>query len=1071
MDSKNISNYKNLFYLKQFKMNKILKSSWIHILLFAVSFNSFAQLSDLHYLPPLRQAGLCFSNQKIYLSTPEINPFTVNVYQGTATTPLTTLTVSNANHAVYSLTNGGNNDITLLNDVKVGIVQSNSGLRFESTNGAKFYVNWRGNSASQASSLTSKGRAALGTAFKWGGVPNRGPGFSSGYNAVVGFMATEDNTTIQIFGYNPNCTFRLGTNPSGITSDAITINLNAGQTYVLEALISVANSPNIDGWLGASITSNKNIAVNIGQMLFQSGPTSAGQDAGIDQIIPENTLGKEYVFVRGNGIDELEFPVIVATVNNTKIYVNGDSTPIATINNGDYYAIPSSYYSASSTTTSNPGANMYVYTSHEAYAFQSLAGSTSGATGDINFIAPVNCLLSNTVDNIPAITVMAGATINGGISIIASTAIADSDIIVKYGNSQVSTATLINAKKILVGNPNWKTYFLPGLTGNVSVSANGPIAVGFFGDNSAIGASGYFSGFETIPTVNVTVVGDGCLPSSILTATPGFTSYAWYNNGVLIPSETSNTYTPTSVGNYTVVVSSGTCNYESAFESVNDCNPELVLSVSADNQIIASGSTVVFTVSAKYFAFENLSNLIINNIIPSNVTITSATPSFGTWNATTKEWTIGTMYPGEEHILTIVATANTVTSNTNGTYSISSVQTFTGVEQNNIPDDLTETITTVAQLVDPNLNTFSIPYKHVFSENFEIIPPLTSSTGNISYTSSNPNVASISNNIISINSAGTSLITAWQASDLNYFSSSISFLLTVNDVNVLTRNGKFIANLPDYLNHYGEIGKSGIINPYGKITQTEEINDGLTSSTSAESAQQIKQNFPNAQDGIYWINIPGFGPKQIYCIMDSSYDGGGWMLALKATTGTTFNYNASYWTTPNTLNSTDVSRNNGDAKYDVMNGYEAKDIMAIWPDIPNISQESGSIDNLTRWNWIQNDFHNNGQSISLIDKFNLGQVNYHTATNGSMNFSGYNSSVFSKQDGFTFYGINYVGNTNAKVRWGFAWNNEADQGTNDVSGGIGLSASYGNFSAGDRVGCCQSFQGINRSARVELYVR
>ncbi|MEY2835990.1 MAG: hypothetical protein RLZZ557_1652, partial [Bacteroidota bacterium] len=55
---------------------------------------SHAQLSDLHYLPPLKQKGDGFAQQLIYLSTPNTTAFTVNVYKGTSTTVLTTLTVS-----------------------------------------------------------------------------------------------------------------------------------------------------------------------------------------------------------------------------------------------------------------------------------------------------------------------------------------------------------------------------------------------------------------------------------------------------------------------------------------------------------------------------------------------------------------------------------------------------------------------------------------------------------------------------------------------------------------------------------------------------------------------------------------------------------------------------------------------------------------------------------------------------------------------------------------------------------------------------------------------------------------
>lgn len=85
---------------------------------------------------------------------------------------------------------------------------------------------------------------------------------------------------------------------------------------------------------------------------------SQARDAAIDQPVPENIIGKDYVFVRGNGTDQTEFPIIIGTQNGTDIFVNGSSTPIATINNGEYFEIPGSNYSSS-----NIGANMTVITS------------------------------------------------------------------------------------------------------------------------------------------------------------------------------------------------------------------------------------------------------------------------------------------------------------------------------------------------------------------------------------------------------------------------------------------------------------------------------------------------------------------------------------------------------------------------------------------------------------------------------------------------------------------------------------------------------------------------------------
>lgn len=677
------------------KLTLYNRSLLLSIFLFVSTFSSYAQLSDLHYLPPLKQAGIAFANQAIYLSTPETTPFVVDIYQGTNPTKIASYTISKTASAMYTLADGDDNDITLLTPEKTGFVQSTAGLRFVSPTGKKFYVNWRGKSIAQASSLTSKGRAALGKSFKWGGLPNRGTGYGI-LNASVGIMATTDNTTVRIFGYNTDCTFRLGTNPAGITDDALTITLNAGQTYVLEAPITVANSVNIDGWLGASITSNKDIVVNIGEMHFQ--PSNLGnQDCGIDQIIPENTLGKEYVFVRGNGVNILEFPLVIATQNNTEIYINGSATPVATLNNGQYFSIPSSYYSQNSTSASVPGANMFVRASKEVYAFQSLAGSVATNTGDINFIAPVNWLLSNKVDNIPSITDNVGMVMNGGITIIASTAVADADVVVKNGTNGAITiplATLTNAKRTVAGTAEWKTYYLPGLSGDVSVNATGPIAVGFFGANANAGASGYFSGFETIPTISVQPVGDGCLPSTILSVPTGFTSYQWKKNGIDIAGATTNTYIPPTAGSFTVVVSNGVSFYETATQSVFDCHPEIIVTTTADKNALISGETAIYKVTVKYLGAERVTNLVVNTILPAHLTYVSSKATLGTvtGGGSNYFWNIGTMNNDEERVLTITTTANAVGSLTNEIFTVSKTQTLSDIEINKVADDFTEDV-------------------------------------------------------------------------------------------------------------------------------------------------------------------------------------------------------------------------------------------------------------------------------------------------------------------------------------------------------------------------------------------
>ncbi len=657
------------------------KSSLLLILLLAFAVQGFGQLSDLHYLPPLKQISnnQAIRQQAFYLSTPETTPFDVEVYRGSGAAPLATLTISNASPVQYNVADGDNN-ITLVTNTNTGIVLNNSGLRFQSPGGEKFYVNFRGRSSAQATSLTSKGRQALGTLFKWGGIPNRAN--NANLTSTLGIMATENGTTVTIFGYDPGCEFRLQGDPDGITADTQIINLNAGESFVLEAR-KAETTANIDGWLGATIQSDKKIAISNGGLNVGVRTTSGSRDAAIDQPVPENVLGREYVFVRGNGTDETEFPIIIATRNNTEVFVNGSTTPSATLNTGEYFEIPGTNYSGGSA-----GANMYVTTSKETYAYQSLAGSTGIQTIGLNFIAPVNCLLPPDLDNLADIRDVDGLNFNGGITIIASTLTPDTNIVVTDDTGIVA----IPASNPVVGTTEWKSFYVPGLTGNVKVNSTGPIAVGFLGVNSNAGIAGYFSGFDSVPIVELDITGGGCLPGAdVIEISADFDAYQWFQNGVLIPGANSNAYTPTAPGDFFVRVTRGSCTYDSAVISAYNCDPEIVLTKTVNTSPALEGDIVTFTVEVEHLGIDPVTDLVINEALPSQLTLVSATPSFGTWSD--PDWTIGNMLSGEVHTLTVVARVNDVPADITVTNTVSNTQNE--VEANALPDDPTEDLVIV----------------------------------------------------------------------------------------------------------------------------------------------------------------------------------------------------------------------------------------------------------------------------------------------------------------------------------------------------------------------------------------
>ena len=654
----------------------------LFIVFMMVSATGFSQLSDLHYLPPLKQGGnnQAVTQQSLYLSTPETTAFTVNIYQGTSTTLYATASLSKTTPQEITLGNGDNN-ITMMSNANTGIVLTSGGLRLEAPGGEKFYVNYRGRSGSQATSLTSKGRQALGTHFKWGGAPNKGT--QASLTNSLGIMATEDGTTVTLSGYDPDCEFRLGADRDGILDDSYTINLDANESFVFEAY--VAETPaNADGWLGADVISNNPIVISNGGLNTGARVGYGGRDAAIDQPVPQNKLGKEYVFIRGNGTSETEIPIIIGTQNGTAIYVNGSGTPIATINNGDYFEIPESNYSVSSA-----GGNMYVTTSKDAYAYQLMAGASAIYTQGLNFIAPVNCLLPDTVDNITHIEDAAGVTMTGGVTLIASTTTPDANITVEDGSGPVA----LPASSAVAGTTLWKTYYVPNLTGDVTVESTGPIAVGFIGFSGARGIAGYFSGFDTVPEVDLQVTGGGCLPTAeVEVIDPNFDDYQWFENGLLIAGANSATYTPTQAGDYYVRVTKGGCTYDSQPLTAYYCDPDVVIKKVADQNTVSDGETVTFTITVESFGINSVSNLVITDVLPDGISLISSSVSKGSFSY--PDWSVGGMDSGDLETLTLVTRVtlpdvNTQTATYTNNISNSQDQTDTNITT----DDPSETVT------------------------------------------------------------------------------------------------------------------------------------------------------------------------------------------------------------------------------------------------------------------------------------------------------------------------------------------------------------------------------------------
>ena len=198
--------------------------------------------------------------------------------------------------------------------------------------------------------------------------------------------------------------------------------------------------------------------------------------------------------------------------------------------------------------------------------------------------------------------------------------------------------------------------------------------------------------------------------------------------------------------------------------------------------------------------------------------------------------------------------------------------------------------------------------------------------------------------------------------------------------------------------------------------------DGSTKERAANSALEIKRLTGTNTNGLYWIKPDATSEAvQIFCIMDSNCNGGGWMLAIEGKINSVvFTYDSEYWTGTNTLargNNTyfegtsrymDTSQ---DAKYVIYNTYPVKDCLAIFDsrEFPGILEQRQKYTNPNfpeyGWRWYERGFNYNSP-ITLKDFFLGNKRIFKYTYNGAVD-SKTISNIFTKMNGFGTY-LNYL---------------------------------------------------------------
>ncbi|WP_299183795.1 T9SS type B sorting domain-containing protein, partial [uncultured Chryseobacterium sp.] len=407
----------------------------------------------------------------------------------------------------------------------------------------KFFANYRFSITNHAEIITSKGLAGLGTTFYAAMAPLTGTAYY--VNSTIGITATEDNTSVVVSDYDSNVVFSDGT-----SSPTKTFTLNKGQSYIIDA-VSIDSPSNLAGLVGAKIVATKPISVTNGNFNgIYTNLNFTNNDILMDQAVPVERLGKDFVVVKGKGsiASQMETVLIVATEDNTPITINGMSTGIV-LNEGEYYMVPSTDY----VHQGNNNYNMSITSTKNIYVYQLLAGVSSGSeypTGGFNYIPPLSCFLPNQIDEVGFINSIGSQTFNTKLNIITQTGAT-----VTLNGAPISP---LNGPYPVTGNPNWVSYSIPDVTGNITVNSTKSVTAGIAAGSGAVGYGGYFAGFSSIPAISKT--GD-CYAGILLQVDNTYDAYQWYLNGNPIAGANSYSINPElyGTGNYTCLVTKNNC--------------------------------------------------------------------------------------------------------------------------------------------------------------------------------------------------------------------------------------------------------------------------------------------------------------------------------------------------------------------------------------------------------------------------------------------------------------------------------------------------------------------------------
>ena len=405
-------------------------------------------------------------------------------------------------------------------------------------------------------------------------------------------VATEDNTTINIDL----------TRPDEKGNSKITVRLNKGQTYAVNAASSMVTS-HIGG---SRVTSDKPICVTV----YDDSIVIGGWDLIGDQIVPSNNTGKKFIAVKGElsapGFFASDFLYIWPTEDNTEIIINGN--PLTRkYNRGESFEFQLSEYSAYITTDKNVYVFQLTGTGTEAAA-TSLPSVECTGSQSVSFVRPsAGALYLNILCKTADIGSFA---VNGNTNLIDLTKFS-----VVPGSAGIWQFARINV------TPNSPLDLL--ISNNLATSitnSTGLFHLGFLNTSGGGSRLGYFSNYAQV-TLAPVITSTACFGSDIKLAATELlnVNYQWtgpnnFSSTIFNPTITNATMIDS--GMYIVVANINGCGVSTdSVRVVVNPKPTIHFLKSIDTVCLGSARDIHYSLDGKAPWTLEYTNGTVNSII------------------------------------------------------------------------------------------------------------------------------------------------------------------------------------------------------------------------------------------------------------------------------------------------------------------------------------------------------------------------------------------------------------------------------------------------------------------------